>query len=162
MTDGLPYTYHSCPWWRGLFPPSAPPPGSRTGDLEGRLVVSLTLFLPAPSQADYYNYQPQCMNNQIQTRQVHSHIAHQGWSQFLFELEFINSIPCSNSWRNICNWKIFGVHVVGIEKRNSMRKRAEKDAIRWCHLTHQFVAWGVYQFISRGQKLELRRCTKFF
>ena len=38
-----------------------------------------------------------------------------------------------------------------------MRNRAEKYAVRWCHLTHQVIAG--HQFIAVNPKLELRRCT---
>ena len=40
-----------------------------------------------------------------------------------------------------------------------MRNRAENDAVRWCHLTHQFIAGGEvdpHQFIAVNPKLELR------
>ena len=32
---------------------------------------------------------------------------------------------------------------LGNEKEMRMRNRAEKDAIRWCHLTHMFIAGGI-------------------
>ena len=42
----------------------------------------------------------------------------------------------------------------------AMRNRAERDAIRWRHLTHQFIpGGGGHQFIALNTKLELRRVS---
>ena len=45
-----------------------------------------------------------------------------------------------------------GLHTFQITKQNSMSNRAEKDAVRWCHLTHQVFAGGD-QFIAVNTKL---------
>ena len=41
-----------------------------------------------------------------------------------------------------------------------MRNRAEKDAVRWCHLTHQVIAGASVH--SREHKTSLVRCTDIF
>ena len=44
--------------------------------------------------------------------------------------------------------------LIKMELNDPMRNCAEKDAIKWCHLTHQFIAVGgggkvnPYQFIA--------------
>ena len=42
----------------------------------------------------------------------------------------------------------------------AMSNRAEKDAVRWCHLTHQVFAGASVH--SREHKTSLVRCTDIF
>ena len=51
-------------------------------------------------------------------------------------------------------------HDTDIAIRCSMRDRAENDAVRWCHLTHQIIAGASVH--SRGHKTSLVRCTDIF
>ena len=37
------------------------------------------------------------------------------------------------------------------EIKTTMRNRAEKDAVRWCHSTHQFIAEGISSSRGRGE-----------
>ena len=63
---------------------------------------------------------------------------------------------------NICNVSMFdGRNAFGFNNRLSfsvsMSNRAEKDAVRWCHLTHQ-----VFAGQSHEHKTSLVRCTDIF
>ena len=39
-----------------------------------------------------------------------------------------------------CSLLVSCIFVILLNKFNSMSNRAEKDAVRWCHLTHQVFA----------------------
>ena len=51
-------------------------------------------------------------------------------------------------------------HVLYIPNGDSMRNRAEKDAVRWCHLIHQFIAGASVH--SREAKTRVAEVSRYF